>query len=202
MEDGSGLRVVLHRLAKLLTLRRGCLRNFHTIRMNKIRLSPAGPLQIPLVQEIARKTWPSTFGAILSREQLAYMMERMYSNASLTQQMAAGHRFLLAYERETACGFTSFEVNYQQTAILKIHKLYILPEAQGKGVGKRILEKLERIAQEESQNALELNVNKYNQLAIDFYFKRGFVTVKEEVIPIGEGFVMDDFCLKKALPAG
>lgn len=202
MENRSGLVVVLRRLAKLINLRRAWFRNFHPIHMNKIRLSPAGPLHIPLVQEIAHKTWPSTFGTILSSEQLAYMLERMYSSASLTQQMAGGHRFLLAFEGKSACGFTSFEVNYQQTASLKIHKLYILPEAQGKGVGKRILETLERIAREESQNALELNVNKYNQLAIDFYFNRGFVTVREEVIPIGEGFVMDDFCLKKALCTG
>lgn len=167
--------------------------------MTMIRLSPAGSAQIPLIQEIAQKTWPSTFGAILSREQLAYMMKRMYSTASLSQQMQDGHRFLIAYQAGKIQGFTSFEVNYRETDHLKIHKLYLLPAAQGKGTGEKILIDLERRAYKASQKALELNVNKYNRSAIQFYFKMGFEIVREEVIPIGEGYVMDDYCLEKEL---
>ncbi len=44
--------------------------------------------------------------------------------------------------------------------------------------------------------ALFLNVNKYNS-AIHFYQKTGFVIAKEEVIDIGNGFVMDDYVMEK-----
>jgi ribosomal protein S18 acetylase RimI-like enzyme len=39
-----------------------------------------------------------------------------------------------------------------------------------------------------------LNVNRFNP-AVSFYEKYGFRTVKEEVIDIGNGFVMDDFVM-------
>jgi hypothetical protein len=41
---------------------------------------------------------------------------------------------------------------------------------------------------------LELNVNKYNK-AKDFYYSQGFTLRREEVLDIGEGFIMDDFVL-------
>ena len=46
---------------------------------------------------------------------------------------------------------------------------------------------------------LFLNVNKYNEKAIAFYNKNGFEIVKEEVIDIGNGFVMDDYEFEKKL---
>jgi ribosomal protein S18 acetylase RimI-like enzyme len=45
---------------------------------------------------------------------------------------------------------------------------------------------------------LFLNVNKYNS-AIQFYHKIGFEIAKEEVIDIGNGFVMDDYVMEKQL---
>jgi hypothetical protein len=41
-------------------------------------------------------------------------------------------------------------------------------------------------------------VNKYN-FAIDVYKRLGFVTVADEVNDIGNGFVMDDYVMEKAV---
>ncbi|MDN3689255.1 GNAT family N-acetyltransferase [Cyclobacterium jeungdonense] len=165
-----------------------------------IQILPAGIDQIPLVQKMATETWPSAFGKILSQEQLAYMMREMYSTSALKEQMEKkGHRFLIGYEERKALGFTSFETNYLEKPHLKIHKLYILPEAQGKGLGSRFLKALETRGQKEAMKSLELNVNKYNKQALDFYYKMGFKKFREEVIPIGNGFVMDDFSLIKPI---
>ncbi len=165
-----------------------------------IQLLPASIEQIPLVQEMAAETWPSAFGKILSQEQLAYMMQKMYSTSALKEQMEAkGHRFLIAYEGQKALGFSSFETNYLKKRHLKIHKLYILPAAQGKGLGSKFLKTLETAGQREGMKNLELNVNKYNKQALDFYLKMGFQKFREEVIPIGKGFVMDDYSLLKPI---
>jgi hypothetical protein len=43
-----------------------------------------------------------------------------------------------------------------------------------------------------------LNVNKYNS-AQDFYKKLGFCIDYEEVIDIGNGYVMDDYVMEKEL---
>jgi hypothetical protein len=46
---------------------------------------------------------------------------------------------------------------------------------------------------------MRLNVNKYNQRAIAVYQKKGFVQVAAEVVPIGGGYVMDDYVMEKLL---
>ena len=50
-------------------------------------------------------------------------------------------------------------------------------------------------AKENNQKAIFLNVNKYNS-ALNFYTKLGFSIVNDEVIDIGEGYVMDDYVME------
>lgn len=174
--------------------------NYSSTGKEMIKLLPAGTEQIPLVQKMAAAIWPSAFDKILSQEQLAYMLQKMYSDSALKKQMEEqGHRFLIAYHEEKPLGFSSYEINYLKKPHLKIHKLYILPEAQGRGLGSRFLKALEICGQKEAMKNLELNVNKYNKQALDFYLKMGFIKYKEEVIPIGNGFVMDDYSMIKPI---
>jgi diamine N-acetyltransferase len=147
---------------------------------------------IHLIQEIAQKTWPETYGTILSKSQFEYMMKMMYSDESLLQQFQKNHLFYLAYEQAKCLGFTSCEKNYLSKKGTRIHKIYILPEAQGKGVGKVLMEKVQEIAQENQSEVISLNVNKYNK-AFAFYQKLGFEIVGQEDIEIGNGYLMEDY---------
>lgn len=161
--------------------------------MIEIREAFAG--DVPLIQQIAYRTWPDTFKDILTEQQIAYMLEMMYSTTSLTEQLTErGHRFFLAGEGDVYLGFMGCETGYQSTSKTKIHKIYILPEAQGKGVGKKLIRKGVAVAREAGDTVLSLNVNKYNP-AIGFYERTGFKKTAEEVIPIGNGYVMDDFVM-------
>ncbi|WP_423148508.1 GNAT family N-acetyltransferase [Rubrolithibacter danxiaensis] len=151
------------------------------------------------IQTIAYQTWPVTFKNILSDEQIEYMLEMMYSTNSLTTQVQdKQHVFLLAMNSNEFKGFTSYELNYKGSKATKIHKIYILPGQQGKGIGKSLLDKVSEIALKNSNSALSLNVNRQNA-AIDFYRKYGFKIVAEENIPIGNGFLMEDYVMEKLL---
>ena len=77
----------------------------------------------------------------------------------------------------------------------KIHKIYVLPETQGTGLGRQFFELVKEKAKENNQKAIFLNVNKYNS-ALHFYTKLGFSIVNDEVIDIGEGYVMDDYIME------
>lgn len=165
-----------------------------------IKITQADRQQIPLIQDLAKRIWPGAFGDILSPEQLAYMMDMMYSNSSLQEQMGKkGHHFLIASEGDKAMGFASYELHYLGIPDLKIHKLYILPEAQGKGIGKKIMTYLELTGKKSGMDNLVLNVNKYNKKAYQFYLSQGFTKIRDEVITIGSGYVMDDFTLRKGI---
>lgn len=164
-----------------------------------VLIRPATITDIPAIQKIARETWPVAFGDILSAGQIAYMLEMMYSMAALTAQIEhKGHVFHLACEDATPIGYVSHECNYQDTNKTKIHKIYLLPHAQGKGGGAALIDAVKQIAMAKKQSALTLNVNKYNN-ALGFYRRLGFVVAGEEDIDIGNGFLMEDFILDMPL---
>lgn len=152
--------------------------------------------ELPKIQSIAHRTWPSTFANILSPEQIEYMLNWMYSLEMLESQLEKGHTFLLAAENEEELGFTGFELNVAEGPKAKLHKIYLLPASQGKGVGKALIFEVADRARNAGQKSLLLNVNKYNQKAIDFYLKIGFQEIYKEVIDIGNGYIMDDVVME------
>ncbi len=154
---------------------------------------------LPLIQGIARGTWPVSYAAMISPAQIAYMLDLMYSTAALEAQFGPkGHRFLLAEDDGAPIGFAGFEHAYGSTRRTRLHKLYVLPERQGHGVGGTLLKAVMDKALGAGDTALELNVNKHNR-AMDFYARHGFAVERDEVLDIGGGFVMDDFVLVHAL---
>ena len=166
-----------------------------------LTITPATEADLPLIQQLAYQTWPVTFAGILLPEQITYMLELMYSLDSLKQQIdEKKHVFLSAQESDSKqpLGFVSYELDYQQQSKTKIHKIYLLPASQGKGVGRLLIEKVAELAQQHQNDTLSLNVNRHNK-AIQFYERMGFQHVASETIDIGNGYIMDDFVMEKSL---
>lgn len=154
---------------------------------------------LPVIQKIARETWFYTYSELLTTEQSEYMLDMMYSIDSLKEQIThKSHHYLLAKEDESIIGYISYELNYDNTGKTKIHKIYILPEQQGKRVGRLLINKVEGIAKSNGARYLLLNMNKYNK-AVHFYYKVGFRIVAEECNDIGNGYFMDDYILEKEI---
>ena len=151
--------------------------------------------QLSIVSDLAYAIWPATYGEILSKAQLDYMLANFYAITNLENQMDAGQVFELVFEDNNIIGFVSYEFNCKKTKLLKIHKIYLLPEKQGKGFGKFMIDVIVRIAKSNDQKGIFLNVNKYNKAKF-FYEKVGFIVSKEEVIDIGNGYVMDDYVME------
>lgn len=150
----------------------------------------------PEIQRVAQVAFPATYARILSPEQLDYMMDWMYSEASLRQQMAEeGHRYFVARdETGRAVGYVSIQPEGE--GVYHLQKIYVLPECQGCGVGKRLFER----AVQEVRAALpqggrmDLNVNRSNR-AKGFYERMGMRVVREGDFPIGGGFFMNDYIM-------
>ncbi len=151
--------------------------------------------QLPIIIELTKKIWPVAYGTILSKAQLDFMIQKFYNETALQELMQKGHVFYLAQdEKENYVGFVSYEINSVPDKT-KIHKIYVLPETQGTGLGRQFFELVKEQAKENNQKAIFLNVNKYNN-ALHFYTKLGFSIVNDEVIDIGEGYVMDDYVME------
>jgi len=151
--------------------------------------------QLPIVRDLAYRIWPDTYGATHTKEELDYMLNKFYSLTSLEEQLGKGHIFVLAEENDTFVGFVAYEFFSEDTNSTKIHKLYVLPQTQGKGIGKGLVDYVRKEAIINKNEKLFLNVNKLNK-AKDFYHRYGFTITKDIVIDIGEGFVMDDYVME------
>ena len=79
----------------------------------------------------------------------------MYSDESLQEQIyVKNHRYFLAKENDTFLGYMSIEHNCENSGKTKIHKIYILPDQQKKGIGKLLLYRA--IAETKKQNRLRI----------------------------------------------
>lgn len=164
-----------------------------------ISISEAGLGDIKTIQKITNITWPITYGEILSQTQLDYMLGLFYSHEALAKQIENKEQlFYLILDSEAVIGFIGIEHQYKKEAITKIHKIYLLPETQGKGYGKKVFDFIEELALENNSKQLLLNVNRFNT-ALNFYKKLGF-EIKETVdIEIGNGYLMEDYVMGKTL---
>lgn len=65
---------------------------------------------IQLINEMAQIVFPATYREILSKEQLDYMMDWMYSPKNLRKQMEEeGHIYYIAYKDGEAAGYVSIQ---------------------------------------------------------------------------------------------
>ena len=185
-----------------VTLSRKLIRVHHITSQQLFKESPAITLRrasdedILLIRELSLQVWPATYASILSREQIDYMMNLMYSEAALHQQMKDDHRFLIVYNAGIPIGFASY--SQLEPGVFKLQKIYIITLQQGRGTGRYVIEQIIDRIRQEGGTLLRLNVNRNNR-AKDFYEKLGFVAVREEDVPIGNGYFMNDFVMEKTL---
>jgi len=149
---------------------------------------------------LAQQIWPDTYGEIISPEQMKYMLDLFYNPDALSRQMQEDkHQFIIIERGEEAIGFASWGL--VQPGVAKLHKLYVLPVGQGKGLGRAMLDFIYSILREEGVSRLLLNVNRYNN-AQRFYEKLKFKIIGREDIDIGHGYYMNDFIMEAAVPPG
>jgi GNAT superfamily N-acetyltransferase len=164
-----------------------------------ITIVPATANDYQVIQDIANQTWPIAYGDILSKAQLEYMLCAFYNEDVLNDSVInKGHFFVLAKEGEEALGFASYEYNYNKNQQTRIHKIYILPQTQGKGIGKTLIDFIENVAKLNDSASLSLNVNRFNK-ALYFYQKLGFEIVDEVNIELDHGYLMEDYVMEKKL---
>ena len=162
-----------------------------------ITVLPATATDFDTICSIAHETWPIAYGEILSKAQLDYMLGAFYNDTALKESVSQKrHHFVLANEGNQTLGFASFEWNYDHQKQTKIHKIYILPSAQGKGVGKILIDYIATEARKQGSLTLCLNVNRFNK-AITFYEKMGFSIISEVNIELEYGYLMEDYVMER-----
>jgi GNAT superfamily N-acetyltransferase len=153
---------------------------------------------VETIRDIAEKTWWPTYGPLLDAEQISFMLGEIYSVEKISSQLKNNTQsYLLLEEDGRPVAFAGYSPRDEDAEIYKLHKLYCLPETQGKGYGKILIEAVAQKTLDAGKHTLDLNVNRHNK-AKTFYEKMGFVVAYEEDIPIGK-YWMNDYVMRKEL---
>jgi len=162
--------------------------------MQKINLNLKGATEhdIPQIARLAALIWNEHYIPIIGKDQVAYMLNLMYSAESLMEQMMQKqHRFYLVIHNEQAVGFVS--LHEEKKGEWFLNKFYILPHQSRKGIGTLVLNELKELIHPKK---ITLTVNRQNFKSINFYFKNEFNIHHVEDFDIGNGYVMNDFVME------
>lgn len=97
-----------------------------------IKIKEAGEADIQVIQKIAAVAFPDTYKDLISREQIDFMMNWMYSTESLVRQMTVdGHTYLIVSEEDRPVGYVS--VQPVEEGVVELQKIYVLPGCRGQG---------------------------------------------------------------------
>jgi len=166
--------------------------------MDQITITRLNDPDIDLLIPLAYRIWHAHYPGIITPEQIDYMLDRGYTRQVIRDEISnQGVIWLAIKSGGTMIGFAALGPYAPQT--MKLHKLYLLPEHHGAGIGARALAEVEQIARDSAASALVLNVNRHNTKAIRAYQRAGWHVAETVVVDIGNGFVMDDFVMTKQL---
>lgn len=156
----------------------------------------ATPDDISRIQSIAEITWPEAFKDILTPEQIRYMLNFMYSYEALSKNIHDPNQsFWIFLNDGKPFGFAGIEHHYGGEKVTKLHKIYVLPNAQGMQVGKQLMDRVRSEAVTAGSERVLLNVNRFNK-ATGFYEHLGFKIIGEEDIDIGNDYLMEDYIME------
>lgn len=165
---------------------------------------------LPRIRALAERIWRTSYAGLLSAGQIEYMLDWMYSPERLLQDFRGGVVFDWPLIDGEPVGFLATRPEADDPTApagstgpaLHLHKLYVLPEFQGKGIGSRLLGHAVHRAAEAGCRCIRLRVNKGNHRAIACYRRNGFIQEASVVTDIGGGHVMDDYIMVRLVELG
>jgi GNAT superfamily N-acetyltransferase len=153
------------------------------------------PEEVDALAALARIVWQATYPAIISQAQIDAMLADRYAAARIHSQLD-DPRHAWWVTGSPPAGFAHI---YADATVARLDKLYIHPDRQRLGLGAALLQACIDWARALDLRVLRLQVNRSNTQAMRAYEKYGFRIVESRIFDIGNGFVMDDHVMERAL---
>ncbi len=148
------------------------------------------------IARLAEIVWKEHYTPIIGNQQVDYMLDKFQSANAIKNQVSEGAAYYILKSQEQDLGYLSVS---RKKDSLFLSKLYVLSSSRGKGIGKIAMQFIESETKRLGYSKISLTVNKYNKASIKAYEKMGFKRIKDLVIDIGRGFIMDDYYMEKKL---
>jgi diamine N-acetyltransferase len=153
--------------------------------------------QIARTARLARGIWEEYYPAIITPEQIRYMLETFQSQEAIEAQMGEGMEYYLAAEGDEEIGYLAYAA--EEDSCLFLSKIYVARDFRNRGRGREMFAFVAGQARERNVKMIRLTVNKNNTASIDTYLKMGFTIAAAVKKDIGNGFYMDDYVMEYVL---
>jgi len=150
--------------------------------------------QIERTARLAKEIWKEYYLAIITQEQIDYMLDTGQSPEAIENQLREGMEYYLALEGDEEIGYLAYAA--EEDSSLFLSKIYITKEFRSRGKGREMFAFILGQAQERNLKTIRLTVNKNNRASIDKYLKMGFTIADAVKNDIGSGFYMDDYVME------
>ena len=154
------------------------------------RFQKANTDDVELIHQLAQKIWREHYPAIITMEQIEFMLLNRYSSKVIAEGMKNGEEYFLVYDNDVPVGYSSIE---WKDGFYYLNKFYLDVAKHRSGIGKELFDYV--LSQIDSTKPIKLQVNRTNCKAINFYFKLGFVIQTVGDFDIGGGYFMNDFVM-------
>jgi ribosomal protein S18 acetylase RimI-like enzyme len=140
---------------------------------------PATERDVPGLRALGVRTWRATYAGVLPGAEVERGVAELFNSYSLGAAVRDG-RMLAAFRDGVLVGLLEFDrVDDTRTMIWK---LYVDPDAQGRGIGGLLLE---RLLQSATTREVRVEHDERNAAAVAFFTGFGFAV--DEVVAAGAG---------------
>ncbi|MBP9925174.1 MAG: GNAT family N-acetyltransferase [Cyclobacteriaceae bacterium] len=168
-----------------------------------IEIKEATLQDLPGLREVAISSYSDTFAAFNTPENMLAFFNEAYTEAAFEKEYhEPNSRTYLAWDSNKIVGFLRLRECDEVKTILgtttvELQRLYVLTAAQGKSVGRLLMEKALGWAWEKKYEWIWLGVWEKNFKAQKFYQKWGFEKFSEHVFQMGDDPQIDWLLRKK-----
>ncbi|MEN0046826.1 MAG: GNAT family N-acetyltransferase [Bacteroidota bacterium] len=149
----------------------------------------------------AKSNFILTYAHLNDPQNFQAYLDKAFSRANFQVEMEAPNtQFYLLKKGGELLGYIKLNFNKRVKNLnadesVEMERIYVKPEAKGKGYGKILIETAKKVATEQAKKIIWLGVWENNPKAIGFYRKMGFEQFGEHVFMIGAE-VQNDYLMK------
>jgi diamine N-acetyltransferase len=155
---------------------------------------------IPALARLAQKTYILAFGQTMTKEELQDVLKLRsedYFRSNINKDT-----ILVAYEKKKLLGFIQFgKADYDSIETtdkdIKLDKIYVDSNNQGKGIGKQLMDAMLTHKRLEGIENIYLDVFGANQKAFKLYEKYGFKVIGKIPFKVNGKIIGYDLLMKK-----
>lgn len=141
---------------------------------------------VEAIRRVARESFEASYEEALGADRLERGIESWYSEERLHDEIPDDERsFFVATEGGSVVGFAQSFLAQRRETVGEIDWIHVDPEYRGRGIGSRLLERVESELHDRGATRLEGRALLANETGMAFYEQEGYTDAGEREIDIG-----------------